>query len=179
MYFKQSLIPILLISVFLINSCATVYADEWTNSHCLNKTHLFLFEKIQTSNGVYLANTTKYCQHGCDNETASCVNPYVLNGIQANFSLTLYLFLFGSGIAALYYGAFRERKHLILMFWSTIIFIVLSLQSVAFESIFANTFFAGLTGIFVMLCLLLSVVALIFTLVGIVSFISDRRSSEL
>ena len=166
-----------ILGLLVLSGIASGLVDGWTNSRCLNSTHLFLWEDIPTSTGHYRSNTTKDCgPYQCNNQTEQCEQPYQLSEVQAGSSLPLYIVLFISGLIGLFIGAMGKNKHIIGTIWATIVFLVLSLQSIALDTIFAGTFFAGFTQIFIMISLLLCVISLLMTLVGMVSIIKKSTS---
>lgn len=162
----------------LLLSGYTGASDDWTHARCLNDSHLFLWEHIPTSNGLYTANTTVNCvPYECSNFTNSCEEPYNLTPVQAQFGLPMFLLLFGVGVFALYYGA--RKKHIVLTMFSAIMFVVIAMQSVSLDAIFTGTFFSPFTSIFVMLSWLLTIGAVLITLVGAVTIINDRRKQKM
>ncbi len=151
--------------------------DTWTHAVCIDNETLFLWEDISTSTGSYKANTTVSCfPHACDNLTKTCVKPYSPTEIQANVSVFLTVLLIVMSISFLIIGI-KDKKYLLCMV-ATVFFIILSMQSVAFDTILRNTMFSGLTTVFIGIFWLFAIIGLIFTLVGVVDSIRSKKKGD-
>lgn len=169
------LLAVTALAFVLLSGPVGAAVDGWTNARCLNSTHLYLWDDLGMSGRTLQANTTMDCSpYTCNNLTETCDQPYQMTAVQADFSLFFFVFFFVSAIAGLYYGAAREKKHVILCMYSTIIFFIIALQSIAMDAVFVGTFFAGLTPVLIGVSLLLAMVSLLATLIGAVKYAKGK-----
>jgi hypothetical protein len=167
-----SFIAVMATAFVLLSIPVGAAVDGWTNARCLNSTHLYLWDDIGMSGRWLQANTTIDCTpYECNNYTESCNQPYQMSVVQSDFTLFTFFFMFISGITTLYFGAAKKKKHVLLTIWSTIMFSILSLQSVALDAVFTGTFFAAFTTIFIGINMLLMIVSLIVTFIGVIKML--------
>lgn len=170
------ILPCFFLAAFILSAVspmANAAVDGWTNSICLDDETLYLWEDIPTSTGYYTANTTKQCPYGCDNRTRDCKEPYRMTATQSNMGIGLYIIISLLAIGSLIVGM-KGQKWLLCLF-STIMFPILALQSVALDSILAYTFFSGLTTVFIGIFWLLTVVSFVFTLIGAIATVKNKN----
>lgn len=164
-----------MLAALLMPAVAVAEVDGWTNSRCLNSTHLFLWDDMKLSGRDLLANTTVDCTpFECNNLSETCNQPYQMTAVQADFSLYFFFFMFIAGIVALFFGIAKKKKHVVLTIFATIMFLIMGLQSVALDAVFIGTFFAGFTSIFIGLCWILAIVSFLATLIGMVSYATGK-----
>lgn len=169
-----------MISAFVLLSIPVGAAvDGWTNARCIDGTHLYLWDDITMSGRSLQANTTIDCSpFQCNNYTQACNQPYQMTAIQSSFSLYIFFFMFLSGLGTLYLGALRKKKHVLLCVWSVIVFLLMSLQSVALDAVFTGTYFASFTIIFIGLNLLLMSVSLLATFIGMIKLMKGLGKED-
>jgi hypothetical protein len=146
--------------------------QEWTNCFCSDNETLFLYEDI-AANSPYLANTSMECApYACNNITRTCANPYEITAVQASFGLPLFLVLAGVALGSLIWGI-TGKKYLLCML-ATILFAVLALQSIALETVFANTMLSSFTSIFVGGFWLATAASFLATLIGMLVSLKNK-----
>lgn len=173
-------IPVLaLLAASLLLSCPAyaLSGTDWTFAICENTTWLHVWEDVKTSDGLYEASSLIPCKFGCDNNTQSCKQPYILSGAQVSFSFPLYIFLFIGGLGTLWFSL--AKKRVVFAIAATVLFMVLAFQSTALESVLAYTPFSGLAFVFVGISWLLVMVSLFAALLGMVKTLQKPGEDEL
>lgn len=165
-----------IITLMLIATPSLAMVDGWTHHSCINDTHLLLYEDNYVSTGHYTSNTTKICDYGCDTRVDNCIQPYNISPIQAGISLPLFVILSLVAFGLLVWGA--TKKHIIGCLFATILFPVLALQGIAFDSILAYTQFAGITTIIVGIYWIGFIASFLLTLLGAVGYLKDNKKDK-
>lgn len=174
------LVVTMLTALVLLSIPVIAETDGWTNARCIDSTHLLLYDDLNFGSGrIMRPNATVDCApYECNNLTEMCNRPYQMTAVQADFSLFFFVFMFVSGVAALFFGVAKQKKHVILTIWSTIMFTIMSLQSVALDAVFTGTFFAGFTPMLIGLSMLLAVVSLLATFIGMLSIVKKNTDTK-
>jgi len=170
-----------LIAVLLFVPSAYAFEPEvvWV-PRCINETHLLLESTGLFINGQeIISNQTILCQYGCDFRSLTCKEPYNPTSTETTTALIMYgvLFLIASLAFIIGIGKFNrdengeEQRSVFLLIFSTIIFLALAFQTLAFEPVLGNTTFASLISVYAMLCWLLTIVSMIAVLIGLISIL--------